>query len=93
MERREKTIFERSAARLTAVFKNLWNGENRGTTKKEQPANKEDVEKFNAIIKGIKERQDSYAAGMRTNGNLGEAQRRNRERASKQQNVSIDRAD
>ena len=93
MERREKTVFERSAGRITAAFKSLWNGENRGKNKKEQPANKEDVEKFNAIIKGIKERQDSYAAGMRTNGNLGEAQRRNRERAAKQQNVSIDRAD
>ena len=93
-ERRE-SVLARSAKRIGNVINKLWNGENRinGKVQVEQVANKEDVAKFDAVIRGIHERQESYAAGMRTNGNLGEAQRRNRERAAKQQNVSIDRAD
>ena len=90
---RRKSVLTRSAERIGNVINKLWNGENRINGKAEQPANKEDVAKFDAVIRGIHERQASYAEGMRTNGNLGEAQRRNRERAAKKQNISIDRAD
>ncbi len=93
MRRKEKNVFERLAGRITAAFKNLWNGENRGSAKKEQQANKDDVAKFDAVLNGIHARQDEYVASMRTNGNLERARNLNSGRSSNQKGRFKDRAD
>ena len=95
MERREKTVFGRSAGRITAVFKDLWLGENRNKAKKEQPVNKNDVAKFDAVLDAIHEKQNSYKAGMKADGKLEKViEDRNKAAAGRTSNqIKRDRAD
>lgn len=92
---RRETRIEKVTKRISNALKALWNGEYKatGTDRTEQPVVKADVENFEAVIKGIHEREDEYLAAMRTNGNLDEAKRINKTRAVKKQQISRDIAD